>query len=137
MAQEYPAIHSWQASNENRQVLDIREKPLFTGVMIHHTMIVAFDDPIPADVLDQYLKELEELVTGSGVVESFAARHHIRVPGDDHSPVAVASAVVQLRLADLDALNATFTMPGAVDLIRRWQGRCPYKAIWVNHEPLS
>ncbi|MFB6791654.1 hypothetical protein ACFCWT_33855 [Streptomyces olivaceus] len=50
--------------------------------------------------------------------------------------MAAASAVLQLRLTDLDALNATFTVPGAVDLIKRWQGRHPYKAIWVNHEPL-
>ncbi|MBO8200932.1 hypothetical protein JW613_21860 [Streptomyces smyrnaeus] len=105
--------------------------------MIHHTMIVAFDDPIPASELDQYLKEFEELVMGSGLVESFTARHHIRVPGDDHAPLAVASAVLQLGLTDLDALNATFTMPGAADLIKRWQSRHPYKAIWVNHEPLA
>ncbi|MGW0083569.1 hypothetical protein [Streptomyces sp. NPDC003393] len=105
--------------------------------MIHHTMIVAFDSPIPESALRQYLKEFEELVMGSGLVESFAAQHHIRVPGDDHAPVAVASAVLQLRLADIDALDAAFTMPGAVDLIKRWQGRHPYKAIWVNHEPLA
>ncbi|SPL99074.1 unnamed protein product [[Actinomadura] parvosata subsp. kistnae] len=100
-------------------------------------MIVAFESPIPASELDRYLKEFEELVMGSGVAESFAARHHIRVPGDDHAPVAVASAILQLRLADLDALHATFTMPGAADLIKRWQARHPYKAIWVNHEPLA
>ncbi|MFF1651670.1 hypothetical protein [Streptomyces sp. NPDC058240] len=99
--------------------------------------IVAFDNPIPTSELDQYLKEFEELVMGSGLVESFAARHHIRAQGDDHAPVAIASAILQLRLADLDALNATFTMPGAVDLIKRWQGRYPYKAIWVNHDPLA
>ncbi|GHA82085.1 hypothetical protein GCM10010330_40360 [Streptomyces tendae] len=117
--------------------MDGRERCLFPKGMIHHTMIVAFDNPIPASELDQYLKEFEELVTGSGLVESVATRHHIRVPGDDHAPVAVASAVVQLRLTDLDALNATFTMPGAVDLIRRWQARHPYRAVWANHEPLA
>ncbi len=68
---------------------------------------------------------------------SFAARHHIRVPGDDHAPVAIAGAVLQLRLAALDALNATSTMPGAADLIKRRQARHPYKAIRVNHEPLA
>ncbi|OWA07542.1 hypothetical protein B9W64_25720 [Streptomyces sp. CS159] len=36
----------------------------------------------------------------------------------------------------VEALNAVFTMPGAVELIRRWQGRHPYKAVWVNHRPL-
>lgn len=117
--------------------MDTHKKCLFAGGMIHHTMIVAFDNPIPASELDQYLKEFEELVMGSGLVESFAAQHHIRVPGDDHAPVAIASAILQLRLADLDALNASFTMPGALDLITRWQSRYPYKAIWVNHEPLA
>ncbi|MET9826290.1 MULTISPECIES: hypothetical protein [Streptomyces] len=104
--------------------------------MIHHTTIVSFENPIPDSDLKQYLTEFEDLVMGSGLVESVAAQPHIRVPGDDHAPVAVASAVVQLRLADLDALNATFTMPGAVDLIKRWQSRHPYKVIWVNHDPL-
>lgn len=80
--------------------------------MIHHTMIVAFDSPIPESELDRYLKEFEDLVMDSGLVESFAARHHIRVAGDDHAPVAIAGAVLQLRLADLDALNATFTARG-------------------------
>ncbi|MFE2373721.1 hypothetical protein [Streptomyces sp. NPDC059398] len=105
--------------------------------MIHHTTIVAFDNPIPTSDLDEYLTEFEELVRGSGVVESVTTRHHIRVPGDDHAPVAVASAVVQMRLTGLDALNAVYALPGAVDLIKRWQARHPYKAIWANHEPLA
>lgn len=117
--------------------MDGLSKGLFTEGMIHHTMIVAFDNPIPASELDQYLTEFEELVMGSGLVDSFAAEHHIRVPGDDHAPVAIASAILQLRLADLDALNTTFSIPGALDLIKRWQGRYPYKAIWVNHKPLA
>ncbi|MEU1046464.1 hypothetical protein ABZ400_15040 [Streptomyces sp. NPDC005897] len=33
--------------------------------------------------------------------------------------------------------SASFTMPGALDLIKRWQSRHPYKAVWVNHEPLT
>lgn len=48
---------------------------------------------------------------------------HIRVPSSHHAPVAVASAVLHLRPADIDARNATFTMPRAVALIERRQGR--------------
>ncbi|MFD5283910.1 hypothetical protein [Streptomyces rubrogriseus] len=48
--------------------------------------------------------------------------------------MAVASAIVRLRL---DALDAIFALPGAVGLIERRQGRHPYKAIWVKHEPLE
>lgn len=117
--------------------MDGREKRLFTGLMIHHTMIVAFDRPIPPSELEQYLKEFEELVTGSGLVDSCAVRPHLRVPGDDHAPVAVADAIVRLGVADLDALNASFAMPGVGEFVARWQARHPYKAIWANHEPLS
>ncbi|MGW6063216.1 hypothetical protein [Streptomyces sp. NPDC055189] len=105
--------------------------------MIHHTMIVAFDEPIPSDELDEYLKGLEELTMGTGIFQSFHARHHLPVPGDDHAPVAVASAVVRLGLADLDALDAAFALPGLGEFIAGWQARRPYKAIWVNHEPLA
>jgi hypothetical protein len=117
--------------------LDFTKKHQFNQVMIHHTMIVAFDEPIPSDELDEYLKELEELTMGTGAFQSFAARHHLRVPGDDHAPVAVASAVVQFGLADLDALNTAFALPGIGAFIDSWQARRPYKAIWVNHEPLA
>ncbi|WP_307543763.1 hypothetical protein [Streptomyces sp. V3I8] len=105
--------------------------------MIHHTMIVAFDEPIPTDELDTYLEELEELTMDTGAFESFAARHHLRVPGDDHAPVAVASAVVRFGLTDLGALDSAFALPGVGEFIGRWQARRPYKAIWVNHEPLA
>jgi hypothetical protein len=105
--------------------------------MIQHTMIVSFEPAIPDGELDQYLRELEELMIGSGRVRAFAARRHIRVAGDDHSPVFVATAVVRLDLADLDALDAAFAIPGTAELIGRWQARHPYKVVWVNHEPLS
>ncbi|MET7321867.1 hypothetical protein [Streptomyces sp. NPDC005549] len=42
--------------------------------MIHHTVIVAFDKPIPASELDQYLKEFEKLAKEFDPAESVAAR---------------------------------------------------------------
>lgn len=105
--------------------------------MISHTMIVSFNEPIPHDELDQFLSEMEQVMRQSGLVQTFTSKHHIRVPGDDHSPVCIASAVVQIGYADLDALEASFTVPEAGELIGRWQSRRPYRAIWVNHEPLS
>lgn len=117
--------------------MDFTKNDQFNGGMIHHTMIVAFDEPIPSGELDEFLKGLEELTVGTGAFQSFTARHHLRVPSDDHAPVAIASAVVQLGLADLDALNASFTLPGLGEFIGSWQARRSYKAIWVNHEPLA
>lgn len=105
--------------------------------MIYHTMIVSFTDSIPAAELDQFLKDIEQVMSHSGQIQTFAASHHIRVPAEDHSPVPTATAIVQITLADLDALNASFTAPGLEEVIKRWQSRHPYKVVWANHEPLS
>ncbi|MFI1092018.1 hypothetical protein [Streptomyces sp. NPDC020917] len=105
--------------------------------MICHTMIVAFENPIPDADLDQYLKDIEALLTGSGHVTAFAARRHIRVPGDDLAPLFVPTAVVQVAAADREALDAVFAVPGIEDVIGRWQARHPYKVVWANHEPLA
>jgi hypothetical protein len=117
-------------------ILDFTTGRRFDGAMIKHTMIVSFDTSIPDADLDQYLKDIENLMMDSGHVRTFTARRHIRVPADDHSPVFVASAIVQIGLADPDALNALFTAPGIGELIGRWQSRYPYKVVWANHEPL-
>ena len=105
--------------------------------MITHTMLVSFTDPIPDVDLDQFLAEVEKVMQDSGTIQSFAARRHIRVPADDHSPVFTSTAIVQLGLADVDALNASLAAPGAGELIQRWQARYPYQVVWANHEPLS
>lgn len=105
--------------------------------MISHTMIVSFNEPIPDAELDQFLGDMEKLMQDSGQIQTFAARRHLRVPADDHSPVFTATAIVQLGLAGLDALNASFTAPGLEEFIGRWQSRYPYQVVWVNHEPFA
>ncbi|WP_202237130.1 hypothetical protein [Actinacidiphila reveromycinica] len=105
--------------------------------MIQHTMIVSFTDPVPDADLDQFLSDMENVMRASGHLQSFSAQRHIRVPADDHSPVFVATAIVQFGLADVDALNAAFEVPGVEELIGRWQARHPYKVVWANHEPLG
>jgi hypothetical protein len=118
-------------------ILDFTAGRRLDGAMISHTMIVSFDSAIPDADLDQYLKDMESLMLDSGQVQTFTARRHLRVPGDDHAPVFVASAIVQLGVADLAALNAAFTLPGLEEFIGRWQSRFPYKVVWANHEPLA
>jgi hypothetical protein len=105
--------------------------------MVNQTMIVSFTGTIPNADLDKFLKEMEQVMRDSGLIQTFAARHNIRVPADDHSPVFAATAIVQLGYADLDALNASFTAPGLGEFIQRWQSRYPYRPVWANHEPLS
>lgn len=100
-------------------------------------MIVSFTSAIPDAEIDQFLKEMEQLMRGSGLVQTFAGRRAVRVPGDDHSPVFAASAIVQIGYADLDALNAAFSAPGLAEFIQRWQSQYPYRPVWANHEPLS
>jgi hypothetical protein len=105
--------------------------------MINHTMIVSFPEAIPDAELDRFLSDIEKIMRDSGGVQSFAAQRHIRVPADDHSPVFVATAIIQFGLDSLDALGAAFTAPGLEELIAGWQARYPYRVVWANHEPLS
>lgn len=130
-------IHSVRLSIDDPYVLDLLAYAGWNGGMLNHTMVVSFADPIPYAELDQFLREMEQVMQTAGAIESFAARRHIAVPADEHSPVFVATAVVQLGLTDLDALNASFAVPGVDELIERWQARRPYRVVWVNHEPLT
>jgi hypothetical protein len=100
-------------------------------------MIVSFTEAVPDADLDRFLKELEEVMRDSGLIQTIAVRRHIRVPADEHAPVFAASAIVQIGFADVDALNASFAAPGVEEFIGRWQSRYPYRAVWANHEPLS
>src|ERR1700691_4238795 len=116
----------------NKWILDFPARRRLYGAMINHTMIVSFDSAIPDAELDQYLKDMESLMLDSGHVQAFTAQRNIRVPADDYAPVFAASAIVQLGFADLDALNAVFTLPGLEEFIGRWQSRFPYKVVWAN-----
>jgi hypothetical protein len=105
--------------------------------MINHTMIVSFDQPLPDAELDQYLADIERALLDTGLAQSVVTRRHIPIPGEDAIPALIATAIVQVALADTDALAKAFAAPGIGEVIERWQSRYPYKAGWANHEPLA
>jgi hypothetical protein len=105
--------------------------------MLEHTMIVAFDQPLPEAELDQYLADIEQVMRDSGTVQSFAARRHLPVPGEESIPALIATAIVRFTVADREALAKAFDVPGLHELIGRWQARHPYRVGYANHEPLT
>ncbi|MEY9926749.1 hypothetical protein ABH926_001371 [Catenulispora sp. GP43] len=105
--------------------------------MINHTMIVSFADPLPDTELDQYLSDIERVLRESGVLQSFTAARHIPVPGEEEIPALIATAIVQITVADREALGKAFAAPGIEEVIHHWQARHPYKVGWANHEPLA
>ena len=105
--------------------------------MITHTMIVSFNEPLPEADLDQYLADIERVLRDTGAVQSFAAARHIPVPGEEHIPALIATAIVQITVADIDALAKAFAAAGIEEVIDRWQARHPYKVGWANHAPLT
>ncbi|MFJ8795617.1 hypothetical protein [Streptomyces sp. NPDC102462] len=105
--------------------------------MISHTMIVSFNQPLPAEELDQYLTDIERVMLDTGLVQSVVARRHIPIPGEEAIPALIATAIVQVSLTDIDALTKAFSAPGLHEVIDRWQSRHPYKVAWANHEPLA
>ncbi|MHC3469424.1 hypothetical protein ACYF6T_11965 [Streptomyces sp. 7R007] len=104
--------------------------------MIHHTMIVSFDQPLPDGDLDQYLADIERVLSDSGVVQSFTARRHLALPGEESIPALIATAIVQVAVADTAALEKAFDAPGLHEVIAHWQSRHPYKVAWANHQPM-
>ncbi|QIS20241.1 hypothetical protein [Nocardia terpenica] len=105
--------------------------------MINHTMIVSFDRPLPDGELDRYLADIEKVMLDTGFVQSVATRRHLPVPGEDAIPALIATAIVQVTVADIDTLAQAFTAPGMHEVIDHWQSRHPYKVAWANHEPLA
>jgi hypothetical protein len=105
--------------------------------MINHTMIVSFDQPLPAAELDQYLADIERAILETGFVQSVVTRRHIPIPGEEHIPALIASVIVQIAVADIDALGKAFTAPEIGEVMDRWRSRHPYKVGWANHEPLA
>ncbi|TWV53663.1 hypothetical protein FRZ03_09180 [Streptomyces misionensis] len=104
--------------------------------MINHTMIVSFDQPLPDAELDQYLADIKQVMLDSGYVQSVATRRHLPVPGEEAIPALIATALVHVTVADIDALTKAFSAPGLHEVIDRWQSRHPYKVAWANHEAL-
>lgn len=104
--------------------------------MINHTMMVSFDRPLPEGELDRYLADIERVLAETGLVQSFAAARHIPVPGEEQIPALIATAIVQIGVADADALGKAFAAPGIGEFIEHWQERHPYRVGWANHEPL-
>jgi hypothetical protein len=73
----------------------------------------------------------------TGFAQSVVARRHVPIPGEEAIPALVATAIVQVAVADTDTLAKAFAAPGLHEVIDRWQSRRPYKVAWANHEPLS
>ncbi|MFC8125767.1 hypothetical protein ACFQ7F_19820 [Streptomyces sp. NPDC056486] len=105
--------------------------------MMQHTMFVQFTEPIPDPDLNQYLADLEKAAKGTGVLQTFAAQRHIPVPGEEEIPAFIATVVVQLGAADVEALGTVFAAPEVGEVFDTWRTRYPFKAAWANHEALA
>jgi hypothetical protein len=105
--------------------------------MINQTLFLAFTDPISAADLETTLVEIEQATRATGLVESFAARPHLAVPGEEAIPAFIGSAVVQLGVADLNALGTLFATTEIDDVFHALRETHPYTTAWVNHEPLT
>ncbi|MEV0701946.1 hypothetical protein AB0I53_29085 [Saccharopolyspora sp. NPDC050389] len=105
--------------------------------MINHTMIVSFDQPLPDSELDQYLADIERVMLDTGLTRSVTTRRHLPIPGEEAIPALIATAIVQVAVADTDTLAKAFAAPGMHEVIERWQSRHPYKVAWANHGPLA
>jgi hypothetical protein len=105
--------------------------------MILHTMLVRFADEIPDAELDQFLADIRKRTEATGALRAFSAQRHLRVPGEEQIPAFIATAVVQLTVADLDGFGALLGDPAVGDVFATWRTRRPFDVAWVNHEALT
>jgi len=105
--------------------------------MITHTMLVSFDQPLPESELDQYLGDIKEAMLNTGLTESFEARRHLPVPGEEEVPALIATVLVQIAVADLETLGKAFAAPELHTVIDKWKGRHSYRVAFANHESIA
>jgi hypothetical protein len=105
--------------------------------MINHTLFLSFTEPVTDDELAQALTDIETATTDTGLARSFAARPHLPVAGETEIPAFIGSAVIQIGLADLRSLEALFEAQAVTETFEAIRKRHPYRAAWVNHEPLA
>ncbi len=114
------------------------------GLVIQHSMIDSFDQPLPVAVLGQCLAGIERAMLSTNTAQSVVARRHLPVPGEGAVPALIATefpaatptAIVQVAVADAQARAKGFTAPDLHEILDRWQSRPPYKVTWANSEPL-
>jgi hypothetical protein len=102
--------------------------------MTIHTLVLSLSPDMTVQDREKFFAEMESVMLNGGA-RKFEHRPHLPLPADDHAPVFKATDVVQISFADLDAVAAAFALPALREFMGTWQGRFPYKVVWVNHEP--
>lgn len=102
-----------------------------------HTLVFQFAKRMSAADRDRFFSEGSALVLGSGFAQSY--RHWPHIPLSDDvgavvAPVFVATAMAQIRCADLDSMRKLFAYPPLLGFVQRWQAEFPYEAVSVNTE---
>lgn len=99
--------------------------------MVTHTIIFSFPDEMTAADREQFFVEGTAMALDSGLVESYEHRPSIALT-TAVQPAFVASAMAQIRYADVEAMQRYLTHPPVREFVRRWQRIYPYRAVSVN-----
>lgn len=105
--------------------------------MIQQTLFISFDEPLTGDGVVKALAGIETAIAETGLTQTLALRPHVAVPGEEDIPAFIGSAILQVGLADLNALGELFASTTVTQSFDDLRAQHPYKAAWVNHEPLS
>jgi hypothetical protein len=106
-------------------------------IMINHTLFIAFDEPVSGDDLARTLADIDAAIAGTGLARSFAARPHQPIDGEAAIPAFIGSAIIQIGLPDVAALESLFAAQAVTATFEAIRERHPYRTAWVNHEPLA
>jgi hypothetical protein len=104
--------------------------------MIQQTLFLSFDEPLTGDDVVKALSGIEAAITQTGLTQTLAVRAHRPVPGEENIPAFIGSAILQISLTDLDTFGELFAAEEVTQSFDDLREQHPYRAAWVNHEPL-
>lgn len=100
--------------------------------MVTHTLVLSFPDEMSEKDRDRFFADGAEVVLGSGFAQSYDYWPSISVPSAVSVSVFVASALVQIRCADVESARKLFAHPPLGEYAKRWHNRFAFQIVAVN-----
>jgi hypothetical protein len=100
--------------------------------MVTHTLVVSFPDDMSEADRARFFADGAAVVLGSGFAQSYRHWPSVSVPSAVGQSAFVASALVQIRCADVESMGKLFAHPALAEYAKRWRGRFPFQVVAVN-----
>ena len=100
--------------------------------MVTHTLVLSFPDAMSEKDRELFFRDGAAVVLGSGLAESYHHWTGVSVPSAVDASTFAASAMVQIRCADVESLRKLFAHPPLGEYAKRWRSEFPFRVVAIN-----